>query len=116
MPQETPHRQIDPLGQRQPVDPLQHQREAEAQLQLDDDHRLVAAPGDEVTAPDLALNRVTPPFEELLDRHIECGFAQRRARSDSGAGTVLLDHIRTTKYVHGDCKADLGGLRCMPSY
>ena len=65
------HRQIDPLGQRQPVDALQHQWQVEAQFELDHDRRLVAAPGDEVAASDLALDLVALTFEELLYRRIE---------------------------------------------
>ena len=101
--------QIDPFGQRQPVDPLQYQRQAEPQLELDDDRRLVAAPGDEVATFDLALDLVASPFEERLYRNIECGFARPRACRDCGAGSGLLDHVRTTKYLGDDCKAELGG-------
>jgi hypothetical protein len=95
---------------------LQYQREAEAQLQLDDHQRFVAAPSDDVAAPDLALDLVAAPFEKRLDWRIKCRLAELEARSASGAGTVLLDHLGTSKYVGGDCKAELGGWRCVPSY
>ena len=71
MPLGSRDREIDPLRQRQPVDALQYQRQVEAQFELDDDRRLVAAPGDEVAASDLALDLVALPFEELLYRRIE---------------------------------------------
>src|SRR5260370_29943307 len=86
-----------PLGQRQPVHTLQYQCQAEAQLQLDDHQRFVAAPSDEITTPDLALDLVAAPFEEFLDRHVERGLAEPRVRSAGGTQTFLLDHLRTRK-------------------
>ena len=76
------HRHIDALADREPVDALQQQREREAQLQLDDDRRLVApvvdVAGDEIAAAHLALDLVAARFEEALDRRVELGFAERR--------------------------------------
>jgi hypothetical protein len=63
--------EVDPLGHCQPIDALQHEGQVEAELELDDDRRLVAAPGNEVAAPDLALHFVALPFEERFYRPIE---------------------------------------------
>ena len=74
----TRHREVDALADRQPVDALQHQPQREAQFQLDDDRRLVAAPRDEVAAIDLALDLEAASLEEPFDRPIKRRFAQRR--------------------------------------
>ena len=79
-PRAARHRQIDALAQSQPVDPLQHQRERKAKLQLDDDDRLGAAPGDEVATLHFALHLVAAAFEKALDRPIERGFGDRSCR------------------------------------
>src|SRR5262249_46426860 len=50
----TRHGEIDAIGQRQTIDALQHEREIESELQLDDDRWLVAPGGDDVTSEDLA--------------------------------------------------------------
>ena len=71
--------------------------------------RELAAAGDKVAASDLALDLVASPFEELLYRNIERGFARPRACRNGGPGIALPDHIGTTKYVGDDCKAELGG-------
>ncbi len=47
-------REIDRVGERQPVDPLQNQAEPEGTLQLDDHRRLAAAHADHVTSPHFA--------------------------------------------------------------
>ncbi len=71
MPLGSRDREVDPLGQCEPVDALQYQRQVEAQLELHDDRRLVAAPGDEVAASDLAFDLIALALEELLYRRIE---------------------------------------------
>src|SRR5262245_28191147 len=52
-------REVDAIGERQPIDALQDQRESEAQLQLHDHRRLVAADGHDVTAAHLGLDVVS---------------------------------------------------------
>src|SRR5213593_3071340 len=64
-------REIDAVRQREPIDTLQQEREAEAQLQLDDHGWLVAARRHHITATNLRLDAVTLTLEERLDRWIE---------------------------------------------
>jgi len=55
---------IDAFRQGKPVDALEHEGEAEAELQLDDHRRLVAPDRDDVAAADLGLDVVALTFEE----------------------------------------------------
>src|SRR5437667_1836024 len=64
-------REIDAVRQGKPIDALQEEREAEAQLELDDHGRPVAARRHDVAAADLRLDAVALTLEERLDRRIE---------------------------------------------
>src|SRR5262249_33216354 len=75
------HGKIDGIAERQALDALEHERQVEAQLQLDDDERFLAASRDEIAAPDLALDVVALPLEEALHRQIEICLARHRPRS-----------------------------------
>jgi len=67
------------VGEREPIDTLQDQREPEDELQLDDHRRLVAADGHDVAAAHLGLDVVALALEKRLHGGIEVGLARRRA-------------------------------------
>ena len=71
---ERRHRKIHVVGEALPRNPLEHQRQREPGLQLDDDRRLVAANGHQVAAVHLALHGIALRFQESLDRRVEIGF------------------------------------------
>src|SRR5438093_10580151 len=75
--------EIDAVRQRESIDTLQQEREAEAQLQVDDHGWLVAARGHHITAADLRLDAVALSLEERLDRWIEVAL---------GGGTPVSRH------------------------
>ena len=117
------HRQVDALADRQPVDALQHQPQGEAQFQLDDDRRLVAAAGDEVAAIDLALDHKAAALEEPFDRPIKRRFAQRRGSVDRTVPHLVVPfaafipaHRRLAKFLAAAAKLPSVGLRTQPSY
>ena len=64
---------VDGIGYIQPVHRLQHQRQTQSLLQLDDHQTLVVAYGDDITGPDLSLDDVALSLEKLLDGAVEVG-------------------------------------------
>src|SRR5262249_31298025 len=66
------------IGHREPVDALEHQAQAEGELQLDDHGWLVAPDRDDVAAADLCFDVVALSFEEGLDRRIQVDLGARR--------------------------------------
>src|SRR5262249_42345280 len=82
------HGKIDCIAERQALNALEHEREVEAQLQLDDDERLLAAPRDEIAAPDLALDVVALLLKEALHRGVEIGLARHRSQDSLGEFAV----------------------------
>ena len=64
-------REVDVIRERQPVDALEHERQREAQLQLDDDRRLIAASRHQVTAAHLGLDLVSLVLQEGLHRCVQ---------------------------------------------
>jgi hypothetical protein len=71
-------REVDGIGQCQPVDALQHQAQAEAALELHHDRRVVPAHGDDVAPVHLALHVIALRGEEVLDRRIKLGLGRQR--------------------------------------
>jgi hypothetical protein len=69
--------EVHAVGQREPIDTLEQEREIERELQFDDHGRLVAACCDDVAPADLALHIVALTLEKRFDRRIEIGFAAR---------------------------------------
>ena len=67
------HREIDAIGEREPVDALQDKREPEAQLQLHDHRRLVAPRAHDVAAAHLGLDVVSLTLQEGLDCGVQVG-------------------------------------------
>src|SRR6266852_12639 len=64
-------REIDAVRQREPIDALEHERQAEGELELDDHRWLLAPRRDDVAAPDLRLDVVALTFEEGFHSRIE---------------------------------------------
>ena len=100
-------RQVDQVGDREPVDALQHEAEREGQLELDHDRRLGlavgAAPpdGDHVAAAHLALHLVAEVLEEALDRLVQVLLPVERARRRKECGG--MDERRRSGDGHGSC-------------
>src|SRR3546814_12658472 len=63
--------EVDLIADREAVDALQQEREVEGLLQLDDDRRLLAAPGDQAAAADLRLHAIALACQDGLHRFIE---------------------------------------------
>ena len=70
--------EVHAVGQRKPIDALEHERKIEGELQFDDHGRLVAPRPDDVAAANLGLDVVALPFEKRFDSRIEIGFAPTR--------------------------------------
>jgi hypothetical protein len=69
-----PEGDVDPVGDREPVDCLEDERETQSLLQLDYDGSFVASHRDDVAGPDLALHAVALALQEALDRGVEFDF------------------------------------------
>jgi len=70
--------EVHAVGQREPIDALEHQRKIEGELQFDDHGRLIAARRDDVATTNLALDVVALPFEKRFDGGIEIRFSPRQ--------------------------------------
>ena len=64
-------REVDLLGEGQPIDALEHERQGEGGLELDDHGRLITSLGHEVTPSHLCLDLVALGLQEGLDRRVE---------------------------------------------
>ena len=85
------HCQVDEVGDREPVDGLQHEAKGERQLQLDHDRRVcrsaaaMARPdSDHVAAANLALRLVAETLEEALYRLVQVDLALKNRRGTTG--------------------------------
>lgn len=68
------HRDIDRVGDGEPVDALQDQADGDACFQLDDHGGVLTAHPDHVAFPDLPFDRIALVFQQGFDRLIEVGF------------------------------------------
>src|SRR5262249_37975912 len=84
------HRQVDAIGEREAIDALEHEREIEGELQLDDDRRLNAARRDDVAAADLALDVVPLGRQEPLDGGIQSRLPRPGVAGGAGMGGGAL--------------------------
>jgi len=66
--------EIDPIGDRQPLDTLKKEGEIEPQLELHDDGLLSTTCAHDVAAGDFALDLVSLPDQKRLHRRVQIGF------------------------------------------
>ena len=99
------HREIDRVGERQPVDALEDEAEAELPFELDHDRRLVAAHRDDVAADDLALDAVALGLEQRLDRTVERHLGQAGPRRPSCHAPTILGYPPNQAARRSDSKA-----------
>ena len=72
------HGNINSVGNRLPLNALVKQRQREPGLEFDHDRILFPTDGDNVSCPDLALDRIALSFEQGFHRRIEICFARFR--------------------------------------